>query len=282
MSPRISGLYNLENDVGPYSMFRPVQKAGSLARRPDLADPKVGANLPIQSIEWYAETLNAHKRTHEYGTYTGWAAAALQIEYFASHQEEASQSREKPAQDVAPLWRRLSYCMSFMQQGKVQGSISCAPPNHHLSLHPQSPPECRRVLSVSVGEMESVPVLSTRSPRDVAPRRAVTASASNVRKEKLSTIASVPLASYAGALARRVGGKRKGRGWWWWHYNFRDLIDLPSLCTRRLPSHFPIHIYFSSFSQGHVQYDAARASRKQPLIISGGSVRNAHASDAGF
>ena len=64
-------------------------------------------------------------------------------------------------------------------------------------------------------------------------------------KEKVGTTASVPLASYAGARARRVGGKRKGRGWWWWHYNIRDLTDLPPLCTRRLPFAFPdSYIYF--------------------------------------
>jgi hypothetical protein len=204
-------------------------------------------------------------RTHEYGTHTGWAAAALQIEYFAFQQEEAGQTREQPAQDIAPLWRRLSYCVSFMQQGKVQGSISYAPPNHHLSLAPQSPPECRRVLSASVGEMESVPVLSTRSPRDVAPRRAVTASASNKEKEKLGTTTSVPLASYAGARAHRVGGKRKGRGWWWWHYNIRDLTDLPPLCTRRPSLRISRFIYI--FPLSHKDTYSVRqhaAARKQP------------------
>lgn len=178
MSPRMSGLYSLEKDGGPAACSDRYRKPDHQPEGRIWPSPKSGCQL-ANPIDRVRRNLSAHKRTHEYGTHTGWAAAALQIEYFAFQQEEAGQSRGQPAQDITPLWRRLSYCVvSFMQQGKVQGSISYAPPNHHLSLAPQSPPECRRVLSASVGEMESVPVLSTRSPRDVAPRRAVTASAS--------------------------------------------------------------------------------------------------------
>jgi hypothetical protein len=59
-----------------------------------------------------------------------------------------------------PLWRRLSYCVSFMQQGKVQESVAHPQTITTTPLPPQSPPRMgRRVLSASVGVMESVPVL---------------------------------------------------------------------------------------------------------------------------
>lgn len=120
--------------------------------------------------------------------------------------------------------------------------ISCAPPNHHHHslATPNRPPNDRRVLSASVGVMESVPVLQPRSPRDVAPRRAVSALRLRMQeKERLGTTPSVPLTSYACACARRVGGKRKGRGWRGRTIS-SEILQIP-LSAPVSPSHFPIY-----------------------------------------
>jgi hypothetical protein len=93
---------------------------------------KVGAKLPIQSIELSTESLFAHKRTHECSIHAGRVAGSRNTPNRHIIAEEASQSREmrqrrksRRRRTRAPFGGRLSYCVSFMQQGKVR--ISCAP-----------------------------------------------------------------------------------------------------------------------------------------------------------
>ena len=81
-------------------------------------------------------------------------------------------------------------------------------------------------------------------------------------KEKVGTIASVPLASYAGARARAglvANARDEGGGGGTITSEISQISPLSAPVV--FPSHFPIYIYISSFSRGHVQCEAAR---KQP------------------
>jgi hypothetical protein len=134
---------------------------GSLAE-----DPKVGTNLPIRSTE-----LSAGTCTHTNGHTNTVHTRAVWLECCSTPNrnviaEEASQSREKPLRHReesrwrrtrAPFGGRLSYCVSFMQQGKVQESVA-PPPQIVPSLHfPSIAPECRPTIKCLREVMESVP-----------------------------------------------------------------------------------------------------------------------------
>ena len=137
MSPRISGLYNSENDGGPaaFSYWHRAQKAGPSARGPDLC-PKTQKwvrTFQSRSTELSTESCS-HTNAHTNTAYT----RAVWLECCNTPNrnviaEEASQSREMRQREEsrrrrtrAPFRGRLSYCVSFMQQGKVQESV--APP----------------------------------------------------------------------------------------------------------------------------------------------------------
>ena len=164
----MSGLYNSKKTMVVLLHFltgtegRTIRpRTGSLPE-----DPKVGANLPIQSRELPTEKLFAHKLTHTQIKYTrgpcGWNAATLQIENEIA--EEASQSQEMRRREESRRRRtqavfggRLSYCVSFMQQGKVQESVA-HPPNRPFSLHfPFIALECRPSMKCLREVMESAP-----------------------------------------------------------------------------------------------------------------------------
>jgi hypothetical protein len=108
-----------------------------ISPRPDLW-PKTQKWVPTfqsQSIELYAETCT-HTNAHTNTVYT----RAVWLECCSAPNrnviaEEASQSRETEESSrrrTAPFGGRLSYCVSFMQQGKVQESV--APPKSSLFL----------------------------------------------------------------------------------------------------------------------------------------------------
>jgi hypothetical protein len=150
-------------------------RTGSLSE-----DPKVGAKLPIQSIELSTESCS-HTQTHtRIQLHAGRVAGMPQRSKSKYHcrggksvpGNETQRRKSRRRRTRAPFGERLSYCVSFMQQGKVQESVA-HPLNRPFSLHfPLVALECRAALR---GVMESVPGFSTSSLRDVAPRRAVTA-----------------------------------------------------------------------------------------------------------
>lgn len=103
VSPRISGLYNLQCDGGPVAFSELAQKDG-----PDSCPTPKSVSQPAYPVDRVVRrNLSTRVRLHECSTYAGWAAAALQIEYFAFHQE-ASQPREKPLRQRRARRRRTS------------------------------------------------------------------------------------------------------------------------------------------------------------------------------
>jgi hypothetical protein len=155
MSPRISGLYNSENDGGPAAFTLLAEgriispRTGSLA-----GDPKVGTNLPIQSTELSAESCT-HTNAHTNTVHT----RAVWLECYNTPNrnviaEEASQSREKPLRhsgaEYGPLWREIKLlCVVYATR---QGTgISCAPQIVPFPCtFPPSPPNADLLLSASV------------------------------------------------------------------------------------------------------------------------------------
>jgi len=138
-------------------------RTGSLAE-----DPNVGANLPIQSTELSPKlVINAH--TNTVPTRAGWQLESLQIDKSKCHcrggksvpgKAAETQRRVKAAQNMGPFGGRLSYCVSCLQQGKVQESVA-HPPKRPFSLHfpnfPSIVPECRPSIKCLREVMESVP-----------------------------------------------------------------------------------------------------------------------------
>jgi hypothetical protein len=158
VSPRMSGLYDLERDGGPATFSELAQKAGSLARGPDSWPTTKSVFQAANPVDRAVRrNLCAHMRTHECGL--GGCSTPNRIFCVSSikrRQVSPGKTRKgrrtRVAQNIRPLWRRLSYCVSFMQQGKVQESVA-HPPNHHhpFPCHPNRPPNARPVLSASVG-----------------------------------------------------------------------------------------------------------------------------------
>lgn len=158
MSPRISGLYNSENDGGPaafsYWHRRPDHQpeTGSLAE-----DPKVGTNLPISVDRVVRRNLYSHKRTHKYSTHAGPVAGVLQRSKSKCHctggksvpGKAAETQKIKPAQN-GPLWREIKLlCVVYATR---QGTgISCAPQIVPFPCtFPPSPPNADLLSSASV------------------------------------------------------------------------------------------------------------------------------------
>lgn len=129
-------------------------------------DPKAGAKFPIQSIELSHRKLFAHKRTHlhEYSRAV-WLECRNTYSKSKYHcrggksvpGNETHRRKSRRRRTRAPFGGRLSYCVSFMQQGKVQESV--APPlNRPFSLHfPLNALECRPTIKCLREVMESVP-----------------------------------------------------------------------------------------------------------------------------
>lgn len=156
MSPRISGLYNSENDGGPAAFSYLAQKAGSSARGPDIW-PKTQKWVPtFQSGPPSCPPKLVRTQTHTQIQYIpgpcGWNVAALQIEMsLQTRQVGPGKTRRRT---WAPFGERLSYCVSFMQQGKGQESVAPPPLPPKSSLFPctfpPSPPNADLLLSASV------------------------------------------------------------------------------------------------------------------------------------
>ena len=110
VSPRMSGLYDLERDGGPATFSELAQKAGSLARGPDSWPTTKSVYQAANPVDRAVRrNLCAHTRTHECGLPGRWAAAALQIEYFAFHPSRGGKSVPgKPAKADGHGWRRTS------------------------------------------------------------------------------------------------------------------------------------------------------------------------------
>jgi hypothetical protein len=190
VSPRISGLYDLERDGGPATFSELAQKAGSLARGPDSWPTTKSVYQAANPVD---RAVRRNLRTH---AHTRMRAGRLQhskSNILRFIKRESSQSRENPQRQTdtggaehPPALEEIKLLRVVYATRKGTG-ISCAPPKPSppIPLPPQSPPECPTSIKCLRGLMESVPVLQPRSPRDVAPRRAVTAlRLRNARKRK--------------------------------------------------------------------------------------------------
>jgi hypothetical protein len=143
MSPRISGLYNSENDSGPavFSYWH---------RRPDHQPedrisgrrPKSGYQ-PSNPVNRVVRRKLSFTHTNAYTnmvTHAGRAAGMPQHSKSKCHCRGGKSVPGKAARtrksqggvEHGPFGGRLSYCVSFMQQGKVQESL--APPKSSLVL----------------------------------------------------------------------------------------------------------------------------------------------------
>jgi hypothetical protein len=147
MSPRISGLYNSENDGGPAAFSYLAQKAGSSARGPDLW-PKTQKWVPtFQSGPPSCPPKLVRTQTHTQIQYTRGPCGWNETPNRNVIADEASRSREKPAQNMGPLWREIKLLCVVYATGKVQESVAPPSPSPQIVFiplyFPSIAPECR-------------------------------------------------------------------------------------------------------------------------------------------
>lgn len=135
VSPRMSGLYDLERDGGPATFSELAQKAGSLARGPDSWPTPQSVYQAANPVDRAVRrNLCAHTRTHECGLGAGRLQHAKSNILRFIHQEEASQSRETPQRQTDTGGAEHPPALEEIKLLRVvyatrQGTgISCAPP----------------------------------------------------------------------------------------------------------------------------------------------------------